>query len=202
MQIKNNSANPIIFIDQPKDNLNPKMQLKLLNLLYKELRYTWLENIQFFMITHSIYFISEFVNDDDAIIYNFNNYKPLKYDEKDGLLISYNIKGFSYPSWDEVAYLIDQIPTFNVYCSLYEILNVYTSTKYKDRIKKLNGKSPCSKCKLEKDKNIINGLEYLVEKKYKKLLKKLIKNMVLNIFVNYVIFLFIKFLIKKVKTEN
>lgn len=81
MQIKNNDDNPIIFIDQPEDNLNPKMQLNLLR-LYKILRHAWSKNIQFFIITHSIYFIGEFVNDDDAIVYNFNNYKPLKYDEK------------------------------------------------------------------------------------------------------------------------
>ena len=122
MQIKNNGDNPIIFIDQPEDNLNPKMQLNLLH-LYKILRHAWFKNIQFFIITHSIYFIGEFVNDDDAIVYNFNNYRRLRRDEKDELLISYSINGSSYPSWDEIIYLIDQIPSINVYCSLYEILN-------------------------------------------------------------------------------
>lgn len=122
MQIKNNGDNPIIFIDRPEDNLNPKMQLNLLR-LYKILRHAWFKNIQFFIITHSIYFIGEFVNDDDAIVYNFNNYRRLRCDEKDGLLISYGINDSSYPSWDEIIYLIDKIPSINVYCSLYEILN-------------------------------------------------------------------------------
>lgn len=171
MQIKNNDDNPIIFIDQPEDNLNPKMQLNLLR-LYKILRHAWFKNIQFFIITHSIYFIGEFVNDDDAIVYNFNNYKPLKYDEKNGLLTSYNINGHTYPSWDEITYLIDQIPTFNVYCNLYEILNHHASKKYKNDIRKeevkKNGISPCSKCKLKKIKNSINAVEWLIKQKYNK----------------------------------
>ena len=159
---KSFSEYPIIFFDQPEDNLNPKLQLELIS-LYKILRRTLLKDSQFFIITHSVYFISEFLMNNDSIVWNFNNYKPLSYGMKNGPLIVYNLDNHLYPSWDEIIYLIDQIPSINVYCSLYEILNHHCKKKYKSNIKEFNKNKP--------KKERINGIEWLIRLRYGKEMK-------------------------------
>lgn len=128
---KSNNRQPIIFIDQPEDNLNPKTQIKLVE-LYQTLRRRW--NIQFFIVTHSIYIIKYFILDDESIVYNFNNYETISLSNPKNEvkpLVVYELNNCKNISFDEVSYLLDQIPTPNYYCNLFECLDFLAKEKYK-----------------------------------------------------------------------
>lgn len=128
---------PIIFIDQPEDNLNPKIQIKLFE-LYQILKRVW--KLQFFIVTHSVYLIKNFISDDDSIIYNFDNYEIIDLNElknKKQPLAVYELNNSKNVSLDEICYLLDQIPTTNYYCNLFECLDYHAKAKYKIKIEDL-----------------------------------------------------------------
>lgn len=118
------NKNPVVFFDQPEDNLDPLIQTKLIRAIIDICP----EETQFFIATHSPSVSSEIINRNphNCLLYDFNRHKkiPIVRNKNDLMdcnsFINYSDNSKEiYISLHEINYLIFSISSFDYFMELY-----------------------------------------------------------------------------------